>query len=218
MYKLCLFLFKGETVLRQTLAKKIYRLGSRNLWILTLVGLSLILTAWAMGLWLRETPPLNELKRYTTGAMAKFVVFSAPQALPQLSFLDRHGETVTFDSFKGKTVLVNFWATWCEPCRDEMPSLARLQAALASDVVSVVAVSIDMNGYSAIDPFFAEFKINTLSVYWDRSNHSVVELQARGVPLTILIDRHGRWIGRLEGPAVWDTQEAQALLKAAAQL
>lgn len=218
MYKLCLLLFKRETVLKQNLEKKIYRGGSPNFRIGVVGGLLLILTTWAVGLWLGETAPARDLKRYATGTMVRFDVFHDPQVLPHATFLDHRGQTVTFDSLKGKTVLVNFWATWCEPCRHEMPSLARLHAALASDNFAVVAVSIDLEGYGVIDPFLNELKISALPVYWDRSNRTVVELQTRGLPLTILIDRHGRWIGRLEGPAAWDSQEAQALLKAAAQL
>ncbi|HXV73979.1 MAG TPA: TlpA disulfide reductase family protein [Sphingomonadales bacterium] len=181
-------------------------------------ALVLTLAAWAAMLWLRDTSTAGRLKGLAAGSLAKFEVFNSPQPLPVTPFADRGGDPVTLGAFRGKTVLVNFWATWCKPCRAEMPSLARLEAALGGEAFGVVTVSLDLEGYEIIDPFLAEIGVANLPVYWDRSNRLTVELATKGLPMTILIDREGRWVGRLDGPAEWDTPEALALMKAAAGL
>ena len=98
-----------------------------------------------------------------------------------------------------------------------MPALGRLREALGGETFEVITVSLDLGGYAAIDAFLDEIGVSNLPVFWDRSNRLPVELDSRGLPMSILIDRDGRWIGRLDGPAEWDQPEALALLTAAAR-
>jgi len=109
--------------------------------------------------------------------------------------------------FKGKVVLLNIWATWCGPCRNEMPALDRLQAGLGGSDFEVVALSIDRGGMDAVRKFFADIGIGTLAMYLDSSGQALRTLSALGLPTTLLIDREGREIGRLIGPADWDSPE-----------
>ena len=112
-------------------------------------------------------------------------------------------------------MLVNLWATWCVPCRKEMPSLAALQSEMGSKDFEVVAISVDRKGLAASSAFLKEVGATALKLYADPSTDSLDKLQAVGLPASILIDREGREIGRLLGPAEWNSPEAKALIKAA---
>lgn len=158
-----------------------------------------------------------DLTPYVKGSAAKFVVFDAPKSLPNTPFFDREGKALRFKDFEGQTLLVNFWATWCEPCKEEMPTLNTLEKELGGGNFKVIAVSIDWQGYSVMDPFFEEFKIDALEPYWDKSGRLPNELDTIGLPLTILISANGDWLARVDGPLVWDSPDVKALLKAAAK-
>ena len=151
----------------------------------------------------------------STGKMTAFVMRKAPVPLPDMTFLDGKGEPVTLASFKGKTVLLNLWATWCAPCREEMPSLDRLQKALGSDKFEVVALSIDRQGLEASKKFLTEVKAGNLKLYVDPSAKQGTNLKLIGMPTTILVDKEGRELGRLAGPAEWDSDDAKKLIEAA---
>jgi thiol-disulfide isomerase/thioredoxin len=150
-----------------------------------------------------------------TGQMAAFVKKKAPEALPEITFNDAGGKTLTLADFKGKTILLNLWATWCAPCREEMPSLDRLQKALGSDKFEVVALSLDRKGAEAAKKFLDEAKVTSLKLYIDATAKQGTTLRVIGMPTTLLIDQEGREIGRLTGPAEWDSEEAKKLIEAA---
>lgn len=162
-----------------------------------------------------EPGPKAQGEKPKTAAMAAFVKKKTPEALPEISFQDASGKTLTLADFKGKTVLLNLWATWCAPCREEMPSLDRLQQALGSDKFEVVALSLDRKGAEASQKFLDETKSTNLKLYVDSSAKQGTVLAIPGLPATILIDKEGREIGRLVGPAEWDSDDAKALIKAA---
>jgi thiol-disulfide isomerase/thioredoxin len=122
---------------------------------------------------------------------------------------------VKLSDWKGRVVLINLWATWCAPCRKEMPDLAKLQQELGSDQFEVVAISVDRKGAEASSAFLKETGSDTLKLYVEPTTKIVSELQSAGLPATILVDRQGREIGRLLGPAHWAAPEAFALVKAA---
>lgn len=142
-----------------------------------------------------ETPPKN------------FAVHDKPRTLPEVRFVNAEGRPLTLTHFRGKVVLLNIWATWCGPCRREMPSLDRLQAKLGSPAFEVVALSIDRAGIDAVRPFYEELKLEKLAIYIDRSAKVTRQLAVVGIPTTLLIDAEGREIGRLAGPAEWDVPE-----------
>ncbi len=150
-----------------------------------------------------------------TGQMAAYVKTKTPEALPEITFNDASGKALSLADFKGKTVLLNLWATWCAPCREEMPSLDRLQNALGSDKFEVVALSLDRKGAEAAQKFLNETKVTHLKLYIDATAKHGTTLRAIGMPTTILIDKEGRELGRLTGPAEWDSEEAKKLIIAA---
>lgn len=157
----------------------------------------------------------NALKAYAVGEMANFAVFEAPERPDPVRFLNADGEPMSFDDWRGKVVLVNLWATWCGPCRHEMPALDRLQAELGSDEFEVLAVSLDRSGLDLPKAFYEENKIEHLGLYNDASARTGVALGVFGMPTTVLLNRDGELIGRLVGPAEWDAPEALALMQAA---
>ena len=151
----------------------------------------------------------------STGQMAAFVFKKTPEAMPEFVFLDASGKQRSLKDWRGKVVLLNLWATWCIPCRKEMPGLERLQKDLGSDKFEVVAVSVDRTGIDGAKKFLDGIKVAGLGVYSDPTVRATSTLKAIGLPATLLIDREGREVGRLTGPAEWDSAEAKALITAA---
>jgi thiol-disulfide isomerase/thioredoxin len=151
----------------------------------------------------------------STGPLAAFVVHPERKRGPEVSFQDAEGNTHTLADWRGRVVLVNLWATWCAPCRKEMPELAKLQERLGSDDFEVVAVSLDRKGAEVAAPFMAEIGADALKLYLDQSGQLLHSLRAVGLPATLLIDRDGKEIGRLVGPAEWASPEAVRLIEAA---
>ena len=136
-----------------------------------------------------------------------------PQSLPQIDFTDESGAPQTLQARHGKVVLLNIWATWCAPCRAEMPTLDRLQAALGSERFEVVALSIDRAGVSVVRAFFDEIGIEHLGIFVDKTMQASRALKIFGLPGTLLIGPDGRELGRLIGPAEWDTPEMITFFK-----
>lgn len=141
----------------------------------------------------------------------KFTALNPPQPAPALTFTTRGGAPKTLADFRGRLVLVNFWATWCGPCAEEMPSLDRLQARLGSRL-TVLAISEDRRGGDAVDPFLAKLKLSDLAVYLDAKNSALQAFGLVGLPTSILIDRDGRMVWRVEGGVDWTGAEAAAKL------
>ncbi len=139
-------------------------------------------------------------------ASRNFIVHDAPKQIAAIQFEDADGQSRSLTDFRSKIVLVNIWATWCVPCRKEMPTLDRLQAKLGGADFEVVALSIDRR-MDAVRKFFAEVGIQKLAMYLDGSAKATRELGAVGLPTTLLLDRGGREVGRLIGPAEWDSPE-----------
>ncbi|MCF6113015.1 TlpA family protein disulfide reductase [Mesorhizobium muleiense] len=136
-----------------------------------------------------------------------FAVHETPVPVPEISFEDANGQPKTLADFGSKVVLLNIWATWCAPCRKEMPTLDRLQAKLGGPDFEVVALSIDRAGPDKVKKFFAEIGIEHLALNIDTSGKAMFTLGALGLPMTLLIDREGKEIGRLIGPAEWGSPE-----------
>lgn len=142
------------------------------------------------------------------------VINDAPKPMPELQFGGHDGKMLTLADFHGKTVLLNIWATWCGPCRKEMPSLDRLQAQLGGPDFMVLPVSIDRKGFNVVDVFYVEIGIQHLSAYVaPAANHALDALGVWGLPASLLLDNQGRELGRLEGPAEWDAPDMISFLK-----
>lgn len=140
-------------------------------------------------------------------APQNFAVFDTPAAVPQISFADAAGQPKTLAGYSGKVVLLNIWATWCAPCRKEMPALDRLQEKLGGPDFEVVALSMDRKGPDAVKKFYAETGVRHLALNIDTSTRAMFALGAVGLPMTLLIGRDGKEIGRLIGPAEWDAPD-----------
>jgi thiol-disulfide isomerase/thioredoxin len=147
------------------------------------------------------------------GEMRQFSLIKPLRPAPAESFSAPDGSAVTLGAFKGKVVLVNFWATWCAPCLREMPALDRLQAALGGDRFQVVTISVDRQGKPVVEPFLKRLGVGHLPAYLDSQSALLHAFGARGLPTSYLIDADGTLIGYLEGPADWDSPAGKALIE-----
>ncbi|HUK59299.1 MAG TPA: redoxin domain-containing protein [Stellaceae bacterium] len=157
-----------------------------------------------------ERPP-NVAEQSPSGqALGKFTALAEPRPAPAATLIEESGKTVTLASFRGQTVLVNFWATWCAPCVEEMPSLLRLQQKLQG--LAILAVSEDRRGAELVDPFVQKHGVGKLAIYLDEKNDVGHAFGIEGLPTSVLIDRDGLVRGRLEGAAAWDSDAMVKLL------
>jgi thiol-disulfide isomerase/thioredoxin len=154
------------------------------------------------------------LAPYLTGEMRKLVLHAAPRAVPDVAFRDAAGGEHRLGDWKGRVILVNYWATWCAPCRHEMPALDRLQATLGGERFAVLTIATGRNALPAIERFFAETGVRHLPVLLDPRSALARAAGVAGLPATVLIDAEGREIGRMLGEAEWDSPEALALIGA----
>lgn len=157
-----------------------------------------------------------ELKRLSTGEMSKLAFHSAPRDTPDAGFVTEDGGAATLADFKGAVTVVNLWATWCPPCRKEMPSLDRLHQAVAGDGIRVVAINIERKGVIKARAFYDKIGIAHLAVHADQDNALPPRLGIIGYPVTLILDPEGREIARMQGDAEWDAPEALTLLRAIA--
>jgi thiol-disulfide isomerase/thioredoxin len=193
----------------------------RALWIVALsalagLGAVYVITSPYDNVALRENAkPATAKPDAHTGSMAAFVKHPAPEALPDITIQDAQGNDVKLSTFKGKTILLNLWATWCVPCREEMPALDRLQKDMGSDKFQVVALSLDRQGYAASRKFLDDLKATSVKLYADPSSKEGMALKIVGMPTTLLINKDGLEYGRLAGPAPWDSADAKKIITAA---
>lgn len=138
-------------------------------------------------------------------AVTTFPLHDSPRELPELRFQDGERAERILADFRGKVVLLNVWATWCVPCRKEMPMLDRLQAQLGGSDFEVVALSIDRAGISVVEKFYKEIGLKALGMYVDSSGKASRALGIVGLPTTVLIGRDGAELGRSVGPAEWNS-------------
>jgi thiol-disulfide isomerase/thioredoxin len=161
----------------------------------------------------------RRLKPLVHGEIAALTLSETPRRIPDLSFRDRDGKSVRLADFRGQSVLLNLWATWCVPCRKEMPALDRLQGQINGKNFTVVAVNIDTADPAKPHRFLSDVGIKNLAYYDDPSTNVFQELKrvgrAVGLPTSILVDRTGCEVGYLAGPAEWSSEEAIALVRAA---
>ncbi|ABA03982.1 thioredoxin-like protein [Nitrobacter winogradskyi Nb-255] len=167
--------------------------------------------------------PAMELSRklapQATGEVASLTMASKPRRMPDLAFLDGEGQPMKLSDWKGKTVLLNLWATWCVPCRTEMPALDRLQGKLGGDKFAVVAINIDTRDSDKPKAFLKDANLTHLGNFHDEKASVFQELKsvgmAVGMPTSVLIDGQGCELGNMAGPAEWDSEDAIKLINAA---
>jgi thiol-disulfide isomerase/thioredoxin len=162
------------------------------------------------------------IEKHAGGDLAAFRVADNPDLLTDLVFKAPDSSKTGISAFGGRTVLLNLWATWCGPCRAEMPALDRLQAELGGDRFEVVAVNIDIGAPERAKAFLDEVEVKHLAFYADSSAAIFNDLKRRGLalglPTTILIDGNGCRLGGIQGPAEWDSPDALALIRAALEV
>ena len=163
-------------------------------------------------------PGVAALDPLVGGEVAAFQLAREPEKLSELAFTSDDGKPMTLAAFTGKVVLVNLWATWCGPCRQEMPALDRLQAALGGDDFVVVPVSIDIGDPERPKAFLEQVGVKNLPLYTDRTTKIFEDVKARGLaiglPVTFLLDRNGCRLGHINGPAEWDSEDGKRLIEA----
>jgi thiol-disulfide isomerase/thioredoxin len=156
---------------------------------------------------------------FTKGQLRSFRPLDDAIDLTAITFLDGKDKKLTLADWKGRTVLLNLWATWCAPCRREMPALDRLQHDLGGDKFEVVPVSVDRGDGAKPRAFYEKTGLKDLALYTDSSGEIFDILRKHGLvlglPTTILIDKQGCAVGALKGPAEWDADEAKKLIRAA---
>ena len=184
---------------------------------IAVLGVGALAIAAAIAAWLISptripvaTSPASAPKAFSAFT---FTPLATPRPLLELRFTDAGGRKLTLGDFRGRLVLLNLWATWCVPCRKEMPALDRLQARLGGPGFEVVALSIDRKGVSAVQPFYKELGLKALRIYVDQSGEAADKLGAPGIPTTLLISREGRELGRVLGPAEWDGPPVEAMVR-----
>ena len=147
------------------------------------------------------------------GHMQNFVIADRLILSPELSWSDAEGKKVRLADFRGKVLLLNYWASWCAPCQRELPGIDRIQAKMASDDFTVLALNIDQGGKEVAEKNAKRLKLTNLKLYLDPQHQTVRKLGLRAMPTTFLIDRKGNKIGVLEGGAEWDAPEAIDLIQ-----
>jgi thiol-disulfide isomerase/thioredoxin len=146
-------------------------------------------------------------------ARPPFTLGDDPVPLLSPPFMDGKGRNLLLSDFVGRVVLLNIWATWCPPCREEMPALDALQRKLGGSDFLVLPMSIDREGIDAARVFYSEIGIRDLGLFWGEDLRVQLAFAAFGLPTTLLIDRKGREISRIFGPAKWDKPAAIAQIE-----
>ncbi|MBP0483229.1 TlpA disulfide reductase family protein [Sagittula salina] len=153
-------------------------------------------------------------KAVAAGDMKKMVFHSTPRAAGISDFMTFDEAPLALSNWQGKWVLVNFWATWCAPCRHEMPMLSELQAAYGGDDFEVVTIATSRNPPAKIEDFFAEIGVDNLPLHRDPQSILAREMGVLGLPVTVVLNPQGQEVARLTGDADWSGPEARALLTA----
>ena len=162
---------------------------------------------------LADTAALEAMRE---GSMKK-LLFSDPAPVSDESFTHADGGEFRLADFEGKHVLVNFWATWCAPCRKEMPMLAELQDEFGGEAFEVVTIATGRNDLNGIRRFFEEVGVDNLPLYLDPRQTLARDMAVLGLPITVILDPAGREIARMRGDAEWNSESAKAIIAALKQ-
>ncbi|MDP5359525.1 MAG: TlpA family protein disulfide reductase [Paracoccaceae bacterium] len=157
---------------------------------------------------------MSEVAELRTGDMRKLMFHSAPMAGSDVAFTGQDGTEMTLSDFQGQYVVLNFWATWCAPCRKEMPHLSALQTQLGGDAMQVVTIATGRNPRPAMERFFAEIGVDNLPLHTDPRQALARNLGILGLPVTIILDPEGQEIARMQGDADWSSESALAIMQA----
>lgn len=168
-----------------------------------------------------QVPPPRDDPPELRTARSQFIIAAGGGVLPPVVIERMDGKRIDLSSFRGRVVLLSFWATWCPPCRREIPQLEQLQAILRGERIEIVAVSIDRPGASAVRPFLDRLGVRKLTPYLDPGERLTQAQGAEakplfrlyGMPISYIIDRHGRVAGYFSGEMDWTSPPALRLLR-----
>ncbi|MBM2321968.1 MULTISPECIES: TlpA family protein disulfide reductase [Marivita] len=156
---------------------------------------------------------LTKAEAMREGDMKKLTFHSTPQAAGTAEFTTFDGAPLSLESYKGKWVLLNFWATWCAPCRKEMPMLSELQTEFGGGEFEVVTVATGRNPPPAMQSFFDEIGVDNLPLHRDPKSGLAREMGVLGLPITVILNPEGQEIARMRGDADWASDNAKNILK-----
>ena len=157
---------------------------------------------------------LKELDTRADGSrVLNMVVHREARAVPAFKFADVEGNYLSLENFRGKTVALHFWATWCIPCRDELPTVDALQNQLGGKNFTFVPLSVDRDGADLVRRYYADHGIEHLPVYVDEGMNAAQAMLVNGIPYTIIINREGLEIARILGDRNWTAPDAIALMR-----
>ena len=154
------------------------------------------------------------LEGLRTGDMRKLQFHSEITKAPEVAFIRANGSEGVLSDYNGKVVVLNFWATWCAPCRKEMPELSALQSTMGRDDFAVVTIATGPNTPAKIAAFFDDIQIDNLPAHRDPRQALAREMGVLGLPVTVVLDRDGQEIARLLGDANWHSDSALAIMRA----
>lgn len=157
---------------------------------------------------------MSQITDLRSGDMRKLNFHSAPIASSSEVFLSETGAEMTLADYQGQYVVLNFWATWCAPCRKEMPQLSDLQDTLGGDAMQVVTIATGRNPRPAMERFFEEIGVDNLPLHTDARQSLARSLGVLGLPVTIILDPDGQEIARMQGEADWSSDSAFAIMRA----
>ena len=170
--------------------------------------LTVVYTAFLIG----ANAALADVAALRNGDMKKLAIHEAPVPVPEVALIDAEDAPRSLAEYRGKWVVLNFWATWCAPCRHEMPSLDRLQAALPE--IAVMPVATGRNSVTGIKRFFEEEAIVNLPILRDPTSELARGMNVLGLPVTVILSPEGQEVARLIGDAEWDSDSAKAIMAA----
>lgn len=156
---------------------------------------------------------LAAMEAARAGDMRKLTLSSDPPDVSHAPLEDESGNPRSLSEWQGKPVLINFWATWCAPCREEMPSLERLQKKMADTPFEVVTVATGRSDARGVDKFLNEIGVTELPRLRDPKMQMARDMGVLGLPVSVLVDADGKEVARLIGDADWDTPEAVAIIE-----
>ena len=155
---------------------------------------------------------MAEIEALREGDMRKLMFHAEPWEGSATPFTAEDGSQMALTDYEGQIVVLNFWATWCAPCRKEMPHLSALQTQMGGDDLQVVTIATGRNPRPAMERFFAEIGVDNLPLHTDERQALARSLGVLGLPATIILDREGREIARMQGEADWSSESAIAIL------
>ncbi|MDJ0627922.1 MAG: TlpA disulfide reductase family protein [Rhodobacter sp.] len=178
-----------------------------------LIRFAVVYTALALGAnaALGDTAALADLRE---GSMKKLVFHAEPQPVSDVAFTAEDGSEMTLADLQGKYIVLNFWATWCAPCRKEMPALNALQKEFGGDAFEVVTIATGRNSEAGMRRFFEETGVDALPLHRDPKQQLARQMAVLGLPITVVLNPDGDEIARLRGDADWHSDSARAIVSA----